>query len=267
MAFIQKLADAIEKEYPKERADSSWDNTGILLEFDNTEETVLLCIDLTEEVVEEALRKNIKTVLAYHPPIFSAIKRITQNNKILHKCINNKISIYSPHTAFDGGMNGINHWLSTLIPEAEHASSSGMVQIYKNKIEIKRILAALDEHLSLKTIRYSLGTGHTLDTAPDTLAIGAGASSRVIKRLIPDAEAAGQSQNSLGISLVITGEASHHDLLYFKKSGVSAIVLEHSRSERGFLKKIEEYLKEQLPSTEIAISEEDRDPVRFYPDE
>lgn len=267
MSFIQRVAEAVEKEYPKERADSSWDNTGILLEFDNLEESLLLCIDLTEEVIEEALNSNIKTILAYHPTIFTPIKKITQENKILHKCINNKVSIYSPHTAFDGGMNGINHWLSTLIPDTSNVTAVGHIQIYTNPSNsIKSILNSLDTHLSLKTVRYSLATGHTLDTVPDTLAIGAGASSRTLKKLVYDPEIDTSSKYPV-FKLIITGEASHHDLLYFKKLGVSAIILEHSRSERGFLHKISEYLEAELSGARVLLSKEDRDPVRFYTSE
>lgn len=264
MSFIRKVAEIIEREYPKERADTSWDNTGILLEFDGVQESLLICIDLTEEVVEEAEEKKISTILAYHPPIFVPLKRITKENKILHKCMNNRVSIYSPHTAFDGGVNGINHWLSTLVPGSTNIATIGYVQVCNNEKRIKDILEVLDGHLSLETVRYSLATGHTIDTVPRTMAVGAGASSRTLKKLVFDPEIDSAPAKYPLFNLIITGEASHHDLLYFKKLGVSAIVLEHSRSERGFLSKISEYLKNELPTAKIVLSAEDRDPIRFY---
>lgn len=263
MVFIRKLAEAVEKEYPKERADASWDNTGILLEFDNKEESLLLCIDITEEVIEEAVENRIGTILAYHPVIFSPIKSITRENKILYRCINNKVSVYSPHTAFDGGLNGINHWISTIIPDTKSITAVGHIQIYSSSKSIGQILDVLDRELCLGIIRYSLGTGHTTETVPSVIAIGAGASSRPIRRIAYNPEIDSTPRHP-EFTLVITGEGSHHDLLYFKKIGVSVILLEHSRSERGFLNKIEEYLKKEIPTARISISERDRDPVRFY---
>lgn len=263
MSFIEKLAEAVEKEYPKERADTSWDNTGILLEFDGIKESVLLCIDLTEEVLKEAISKEIETILAYHPPIFTPIKKITKNDIILYSCINNRISIYSPHTALDGGKNGINHWLSTLIPKTEYLKSYGFIQVYKNELSIKEVLESIDSELSLETIRYSLGTGHSLEYIPEVLAIGAGASSRNLKKLVAVENPNPEEPERLP-SLVITGEASHHDLLYFKKAGVSVLLLEHSRSERGFLQAVKSFLKDSLPGAAVEISSEDRDPVIFY---
>ncbi|KAH9386670.1 uncharacterized protein NEMAJ01_1566 [Nematocida major] len=271
--FIQRVAAAVEQEYPKERADSSWDNTGILLEFDNTEESLLLCIDLTEEVLSEAVSEGITTILAYHPPIFSAIKKITRENVILHGCINSRISVYSPHTALDGGKNGINYWMGQHITGLTHAASSGYVQIYRNESTIESILEELAAKLSLDTIRYSLGTGHSLASIPEVVAIGAGASSRPIKRLVPETrpaqaavpgEEASPLPESSKIQLAITGEASHHDLLYFKKCGVSVLLLEHSRSERGFLQVLHSHLQAALPGARVKLSAHDRDPVYFY---
>ncbi|OAG30787.1 hypothetical protein NEIG_00271 [Nematocida sp. ERTm5] len=265
MAFIQKLAQAIESEFPKERADSSWDNTGILLEFDNTEENALLCIDLTKSVLEEAIEKGVQTILAYHPPIFTPLKQINQESPILYRCINKRISIYSPHTALDGGLNGINHWLSTLIPETEHINTFGYVQTYKNKVSINDILKSLTTSLSIRTVRYVLGDTHTLSTIPMNISIGAGASSRILKKYITSDQCIKDTSNLP--SLIITGESSHHDLLYFQRMNVSVIVLEHSRSERGFLPILYTHIKALLPSADIYISQKDKDPIEFYTQE
>ncbi|KFG27457.1 uncharacterized protein NESG_00536 [Nematocida ausubeli] len=261
MAFIHRLAEAVELEFPKERADSSWDNTGILMEFYESEkESVLLCIDLTDSVLQEALDLGIETVLAYHPPIFTPLKSITQESPILCKCMNNKVSIYSPHTALDGGNNGINNWLGMLIPGAESISTTGYIQTFRNSCTIESILQTLEKELGLNTIRYVLGDGHAEDTVPSVMSIGAGASTRNLKKLILET---GKSSDEKP-SIVITGEASHHDMLCFQRNGVSMIILEHSRSERGFLQPLAVHLKTALPNAEVHISEKDADPVRFY---
>ncbi len=106
------------KEYaPLYLADQSWDNVGLLVEPDNnnpTIETIFFTNDLTEPVLEEAIQKQAQLIISYHPPIFSPLKRLTQNNwkeRIILKCIKHGIAVYSPHTSWDAVDNGINQWL------------------------------------------------------------------------------------------------------------------------------------------------------------
>ena len=59
----------------------SWDNVGLLVgDRDHPLGRVMLCIDLTEAVLAEAIRKQIDAIVAYHPPIFTARKRITDED-------------------------------------------------------------------------------------------------------------------------------------------------------------------------------------------
>lgn len=57
----------------------SWDNVGLLVEpeMSNKINNVLLTIDLTEDVVDEALTKNAQMIITYHPNIFAPLKRVT----------------------------------------------------------------------------------------------------------------------------------------------------------------------------------------------
>jgi len=75
---------------------------------------ILLTIDLTEPVLDEAIQANTQLILAYHPPIFTAFKKLTTKDikeKIIIKAIENQIAIYSPHTAADCTKGGVNDWL------------------------------------------------------------------------------------------------------------------------------------------------------------
>jgi dinuclear metal center YbgI/SA1388 family protein len=93
-----------------------WDNVGLLTQPTQPLKVhnILLTIDLTEKVVEEALKKRINLIISYHPPIFRPLKSLTPKNwkeKIVLTCIENRIAIYSPHTALDAIKGGINDWL------------------------------------------------------------------------------------------------------------------------------------------------------------
>ena len=94
----------------------SWDNVGLLVEPTPPHQVskVLLTNDLTEDVMTEAIDMKANMILSYHPPIFSALKRLTQRTwkeRIVIKCIENRIAVYSPHTAFDALNGGVNDWM------------------------------------------------------------------------------------------------------------------------------------------------------------
>ncbi|KAI5181690.1 hypothetical protein NEOKW01_1858 [Nematocida sp. AWRm80] len=288
MHFIKEVSRAMESEYPLERADQSWDNVGILLEFDNeAPRTILLSNDLTHYVVDEAISKGINTIVVYHPAIFTPVKRITSDTPILFKAMNNRISIYSPHTALDGGKNGINYGIGSLIKGIEHDTTIGYIQKYKNTtLTIAQILNTLSIELDLNIIRYSLGYRHTLESIPTEIYIGAGASIRGMRKLVTEStlehlegkntqtqdqisdakEITDTKETDTGnpLSLFITGEASHHDMLYINRCNGSVIPLEHSRSERWFLKRLKEHLETALENVSVVLSETDKDPVDFF---
>uniref|UniRef100_A0A8C5KBK9 NIF3-like protein 1 n=1 Tax=Jaculus jaculus TaxID=51337 RepID=A0A8C5KBK9_JACJA len=95
----------------------SWDNVGLLVEPSppHTVSTLFLTNDLTEEVMEEALQKKADLILSYHPPIFRPMKHITWKTwkeRLVIRALENRVGIYSPHTAYDAVPQGVNHWLA-----------------------------------------------------------------------------------------------------------------------------------------------------------
>ncbi|XP_052049693.1 NIF3-like protein 1 isoform X2 [Apodemus sylvaticus] len=95
----------------------SWDNVGLLVEPSppHTVNTLFLTNDLTEEVMEEALQKKADLILSYHPPIFRPMKHITWKTwkeRLVIRALENRVAIYSPHTAYDAAPQGVNSWLA-----------------------------------------------------------------------------------------------------------------------------------------------------------
>nr|XP_060638007.1 NIF3-like protein 1 [Anolis sagrei ordinatus] len=95
----------------------SWDNVGLLVEPSppHTVSTLFLTNDLTEEVMEEALQKKANLILSYHPPIFQPLKRLTWKTwkeRLIIQALENRVAIYSPHTAYDAVPHGVNNWLA-----------------------------------------------------------------------------------------------------------------------------------------------------------
>lgn len=102
-----------------------WDNVGLLLSPSKPRliDRVMLTIDLTRAVVDEAIARKIRLIVAYHPVIFEPLKRIDGK---LATLIENRIAVYSPHTALDAAPGGVNDWLAdglgdgSRVPLTEH---------------------------------------------------------------------------------------------------------------------------------------------------
>ncbi|HOQ87077.1 MAG TPA: Nif3-like dinuclear metal center hexameric protein [Phycisphaerae bacterium] len=97
----------------------SWDNVGLLAGDRSVScSRVLLCIDLTPAVLDEAMAGPYQMIVAYHPPIFRPIKRLLadsgQTDALVHRAVAAGIAIYSPHTALDAAPGGTNDVLAGL---------------------------------------------------------------------------------------------------------------------------------------------------------
>ena len=103
-AAIEEIAPVIYQE--------SYDNCGIQVGDMNMEVTgVLLTLDVTEDVLAEAMRLRCNMIVAHHPLIFSGLKRIAGRNyveRIVQKAIKNDITIYAAHTNLDNMVAGVN---------------------------------------------------------------------------------------------------------------------------------------------------------------
>lgn len=108
---VLKVLRGVAPEYLAE----SWDRVGLQLgDLQWRVDRAMLCIDLTEPVLAEAVAKKANLMVAYHPPIFSDLKRLTTQHwkqRIVLGAAERRIAIYSPHTALDAAPGGVNDWL------------------------------------------------------------------------------------------------------------------------------------------------------------
>lgn len=90
----------------------SYDNAGLQTGNIDAELTgILVTLDCTPEIVEEAVRKNCNLIVAHHPVIFKPLKRLTGSNQVeqtIIKAIQHNIAIYASHTNLDSVIGGVN---------------------------------------------------------------------------------------------------------------------------------------------------------------
>lgn len=89
----------------------SYDNAGLIVgSYDDDVNGVLICLDSTEEIIDEAIAKNCNLIIAHHPIVFSGIKKLNGKNYIertIIKAIKNNIAIYAAHTNLDSVTGGV----------------------------------------------------------------------------------------------------------------------------------------------------------------
>lgn len=204
--------------------------------------------------------------MAYHPFIFKGLKSITANDpqqRSLLKLIKNDISVYCPHTAVDSAIGGVNDFLadgiaqgsdlsskSTLIPDSsEKDCGMGRLVTFSSPITLDTAVERVKKSLNLAHVQVA--TAHDSDKHQQikSVAICAGSGGGIFRGVKAD--------------LFYTGEMSHHEALYFRESGSSVILCNHSNTERAFLKVFKQQLQAEVDA-EILISETDRDPFETW---
>lgn len=107
---VKSICDLIQEVAPL-ALQESYDNAGLLVGNSQMEVTsVLVCIDITEEVIDEAMQKKCNLIVSHHPLIFSGLKKLTGKNEVERCVINaikNDIAIYAAHTNLDNVLTGV----------------------------------------------------------------------------------------------------------------------------------------------------------------
>ena len=108
---IKELVNFLERYFPT-ALQEDYDNSGFQLGDGNQIlKGVLTCVDVTEEVIDEALENDANFIVSHHPVIFSGLKSLTGKNyveRIVMKALQNNIAIYSAHTNLDNSGKGVN---------------------------------------------------------------------------------------------------------------------------------------------------------------
>jgi dinuclear metal center YbgI/SA1388 family protein len=159
---IKELLDILDKIAPFSLQES-YDNSGI--QFADLEAPIikiLLALDLTLEILEEAIENKANIILTHHPLLFTPLKQITkQNNPLLFQTITNQINLLALHTNYDLAENGLNDYVANLLGITKIAPlKSSLEKIYKFAVyapiqESDRISQAIFEAGAGKIGKYT----------------------------------------------------------------------------------------------------------------
>lgn len=118
MPELKEIGKLLEQLSPTEYA-YDWDNSGFNVKLGNQEvRGIMVCLDVTGEVIGEAIKKDCNLIISHHPLLFHAVKCIdagTYQGQCLSGLIKHGISLYCAHTSMDTAPQGINRYLANML--------------------------------------------------------------------------------------------------------------------------------------------------------
>lgn len=138
----------------------SYDNSGLLVgDADADTDNAMICLDLSMEVLDEAVEGGYKLIISHHPLIFGGLKRITgktETGRIVMRAIREGISIYAMHTNLDNSRAGVNAMLS----EKLGVINTQILQPLKDKLLKLVTFCPVGHAEKVREAMFAAGAGH-----------------------------------------------------------------------------------------------------------
>ncbi|MGN1212079.1 MAG: Nif3-like dinuclear metal center hexameric protein [Candidatus Cryptobacteroides sp.] len=246
---VADVVAAIEKFAPLS-IQEKWDNSGLCIGNPQAPVTsVLLALDCTPELVDEAVAKGADMIVTHHPLIFSGLKRITPEDQVglaVMKAVAAGIAVYSAHTTADKVIAGVSGAMAArlgllnveILDLEEGGTGLGTVGDLPEPLEASDVVAMVKERFGLKMLRCSKPSDRPVKRI--AMCGGAGAS------LIPAAVRS-------GADLFITADVSYHH--FFTQEGFMIMDIGHYESEKEIVDILFSLIKKNFPNFAVRITE------------
>ncbi|WP_026505383.1 Nif3-like dinuclear metal center hexameric protein [Butyrivibrio sp. NC3005] len=250
---LSEVIDHLEQLSPPSYAES-WDNVGLLAgRKDKEVQRVFIALDATDEVVDEAIRRDADLLLTHHPLIFKGIKKVSDEDFIgrrIVRLLRYDVSYFAMHTNFD---------------------VMGMADAAADEMELER-RDVLDVTFEDDISREGIGR---IGNLPGTMTLKECAgfvkkcfhigSVRVYgdlnKKIHRVAICPGSGKSVIGkaldkkVDVLITGDIDHHEGIDAVSQGLPIIDASHYGLEKIFIPYMRDYLHREFPSLEVMCAE------------
>lgn len=249
-----ELINEIEEFAPRD-LEEPWDNCGMQINMGNTKvNKMLVTLEITKDVIQEAKNLNVDFILTHHPLIFHTIDVVDNNNIIgnyIIDLIKLGISVYSAHTTFDDAFGGNNEYLAELIGlsrirrlKAGRTSARehviGRMGNFREPCTLEEACKLVDEVLELNGEIKAVGD---LKKIIKTVGLCTGSGGEAMEAAIRN-----------GCDLFITGDIRHHEAQMAREAGLCLIDAGHYGTEKIFTENIASKLRKNI-GTKIEIFE------------
>jgi dinuclear metal center YbgI/SA1388 family protein len=220
----------------------------------------LLCLDVTEDVIDEAVRKGCNLIVAHHPLLFHGLKSITGKTYVercVVKAIKNGVGIYAAHTNLDNAQGGVNYRIAEKIgldniafletKQSLMPSGAGVIGVLPEAEDEEPFLNRLKTLFDIKCLRHNALCGRKIRK----VALCGGAGGFLLDNAIKQ-----------GADAFLTGEMRYHD--YFGHDGDLLIAeMGHYESEQYTMDIFEDMLRRHFPELKIEKTSLNTNPIYY----
>lgn len=253
---INRIVDALEALAPL-GLQETYDNAGLQVGLTSGEVSgVLLCLDITEGIVDEAIALGCNLIVSHHPLIFKPLNRVsdsTWQQRCVLKAIKHDITIYSAHTNLDNAPGGVNHRIASLLglqdtdwlePGAD--GGSGLTGTLGQPEDAASFIARVKSAFGVECVMHN---GLT-DRQISKVAVCGGAGSFLM-----------EAASAKGADCFITGEMSYHH--FFDAQDILVMAIGHYQSEQYTKDLLRDYLSGLFPDLRIEMTRINTNPIKY----
>ena len=259
--LISDIAKELESWAPPAVAES-YDNVGLLVGIPSAEVTgVMVNLDMTEEVIDEAIEKGCNMVVAHHPIWFTGRKRLNGEDYVsraIMKAVKNDVALYAIHTNLDNIRSGVNRvisdrlglqYLSFLKAKDEEGNiGSGMIGMLPDALTKEEFLGLVKDEFKCGGIRYADAPFEEIRKVAVCGGSGSFLTDEAIRR---------------GADAFITADITYHK--YFDNEGKMLLLdIGHFESEQYTAALIVSYLSQTFANFAVLNSETVTNPVKYF---
>lgn len=224
---VGELYKKLDELYPTSQS-CPWDNDGRMVVPDGMREVkkVLCCLDVDTAVVKRAILQGVDLIVSHHPLIFRPLKALDSADPAAAKALclySAGIAVFSFHTRFDCGVNGINELLAAAFEMTGvrawilEGLPMGRIGELPEEMSGREFAALVKQRLGCEALRFV-----NPEKRVRTVALVGGSGGSYFKEAIAE-----------GADAFLTGEASHHQLLDAGEAGLCLIAAGHDYTERA----------------------------------
>ncbi|MBQ2875175.1 MAG: Nif3-like dinuclear metal center hexameric protein [Bacteroidales bacterium] len=227
-----------------------WDNSGLCIgSADAPVNSVLLGLDCTPDLVDEAVACGADMIVTHHPLIFSGLKKISPDNQVgeaVIKAIRAGISIYAAHTSADKVIAGVSGAMAarlglvnvSILDEDGEGTGLGVVGDLPEPVTAEQAVTLVKDRFSLKALKAS----RPLDGMISRVAMCGGSGGSLIG-----------AARKAGAQLYISGDISYHN--FFTEDGFMIMDIGHYESEIEIVDILFSLIKKNFPTFAVRITQ------------
>jgi dinuclear metal center YbgI/SA1388 family protein len=251
---------AVIEEFAPLSIQESWDNSGLCVGSPEAEvSSVLLALDCTESLVDEAVECGADMIITHHPLIFSGLKKISPEDQVgaaVIKAVKNGIAVYAAHTSADKVMAGVSGAMAKklglndvrILDEDGDGTGLGVVGNLPEAMTSAQVIEYVKDKFGLKMLK----------------------SSRPLEGLVSRVAMCGGSGGSLiwaakasGAQLYISGDISYHN--FFTQDGFMIMDIGHYESEIEIVNILFSLIKKNFPTFAVRITQNiNSNPIYYF---